>query len=101
MTALTAAQRSARARARRRESGTAELRMQITPGLRQMLADLQQWHDIEEQAEAIQLLILNAHAAGPAGSAPLLAVPRHEYTPSAAVTRTLRAAAQQQDDDDE
>ena len=37
MTALTPAERSARARARRRESGTAELRMQITPGLRQML----------------------------------------------------------------
>lgn len=47
------------------------------------------WHGIEEQAEAIQLLIMNAHAAGSTGSALMLAVPRHDFTPSENVARRL------------
>ena len=50
------------------------------------------WHGIEEQAEAIQNMILNAHAAGPEGSAAMLASPRHVFTPSPAVARRLHEA---------
>lgn len=57
-----------------------------------MLADLMAWNGIKEQAEAIQLLIMNAHAAGPTGSAPMLAIPRHEFTPSENVARQLYQA---------
>ena len=57
-----------------------------------MLADMMEWHGIEEISEAVQLLILNAHALGPEGSAHLLAVPRHEIEISENVARALRKA---------
>lgn len=66
-----------------------ELRHRMRPGPRKRLADLQGWHSIEEQAEAIQLLIMHAHDLGPEGSAPLLAIPRHDFTPSENVARQL------------
>lgn len=46
--------------AKRAAVGEVELRRRVRPGIRAMLADLMAWHDIEEQAEAIQLLALNA-----------------------------------------
>lgn len=89
MTAKTATERSAKAAAKRARLGEEELRHRVRPGIKAKLADLMQWHGIEEQAEAVQLLILNAHAAGSAGSAPLLSVPRHEITISENVARKL------------
>jgi hypothetical protein len=92
MTALSQKERSARAAAKREAAGEVELRHRVRPGIRAKLDDLMRWHGIKEQAEAIQLLIMNAHAAGPAGSAPMLAVPRHEFTPSENVARQLYRA---------
>ncbi|MFC0667066.1 hypothetical protein ACFSKY_22785 [Azotobacter chroococcum] len=89
MTAKTQAERSAKAAAKRDRLGEEELRHRVRPGIKAKLADLMQWNGIEEQTEAIQLLILNAHAAGPAGSAPLLSVPRHEITVSENVAQRL------------
>ncbi|SFY33106.1 hypothetical protein [Azotobacter vinelandii] len=89
MTAKTAAERSAKAAAKRAKLGEEELRHRVRPGTKAMLLELMAWHGIEEQAEAVQLLILNAHAAGPAGSAPLLSVPRHEITISENVAQRL------------
>ncbi|MCY1378992.1 hypothetical protein D9M69_666720 [compost metagenome] len=83
--------RSAKSAAKRKEFDEKELRHRVRPGIHQKLADLMEWHGIEEQAEAIQLLIMNAHAQGPEGSAPALAIPRHEYTPSKNVARQLQA----------
>jgi hypothetical protein len=37
------------------------------------------WNGIEEQGEAITLMIHHLHALGPQKSAPLLAPPRHVY----------------------
>lgn len=82
-------QRSARTAAKRQALDERELRHRVRPGIRNMLADLMQWHGIEEQAEAIQLLIMNAHAAGPEGSAAMLATPRHVFTVSQRVARKL------------
>lgn len=65
------------------------LRHRLRPGPRQDFAELMRWHGIEEQAEAIQLLIMHAHDLGPEGSAPLLAIPRHDCTPSDFVARQL------------
>lgn len=73
-----------------------ELRHRVRPGTRAMLDNLMRWHGIEEMAEAIQLLIMNAHDLGPEGSAPLLAVPRHEFTPSANVARQLLEQGQRE-----
>lgn len=88
-------QRSAKAAAKRQALDERELRHRVRPGIRNMLADLMQWHGIEEQAEAIQLLIMNAHAAGPDGSAPMLETPRHVFTVSRIVARKLEQMGRQ------
>lgn len=90
MKALTQKERSARAAARRAARGEVELRHRVGPGIAAMLDDIMGWH--AKKAEAIQLLIMNAHAAGPDGSAPMLAVPRHEIRLSENVARTLYQA---------
>lgn len=141
MTAKTNAERSAKTAAKRKAVGEEELRHRVRPGIRAMLADLMAWHGIKEQAEAIQLLALNAdsvqllppaagvevlrhrarpgliakleslaggdpqliglvveslivtaHAAGPEGSAPILAIPRHEISFSENVAHALYLA---------
>lgn len=92
MTAASQKERDAKTAAKRAAAGEVELRHRVRPGIRAMLADLMAWRGIKEQAEAIQLLIMNAHAAGRDGSAQMLAVPRHDFTPSENVARKLYKA---------
>lgn len=87
--AKTTQQRSAEAAARRRQKSIEDLRLPAPPGTRQQLADLMQWHGLSTMAEAMSLLILNAHALGPEQSAPLLAVPRHKITITQSVAHQL------------
>lgn len=68
-----------------------DLRHRLRPGPQRKLAELMRWHDIEDMGEAIQLLIMHAHDLGPEGSAPLLAVPRHEIRISESVAQRLRS----------
>ncbi|OBY48714.1 hypothetical protein [Pseudomonas sp. AU12215] len=82
-------ERSAAAAAKRQRLDETELRHRVRRGTRAMLENLMRWHGIEERAEAIQLLIMHAHDLGPEGSAPLLAIPRHDFTPSDFVARKL------------
>lgn len=90
--AMDQKERNQRTAAKRAAAGEIELRHRVRTGIRAMLSDLMQWHDIEEIGEAVQLLIMNAHAAGPDGSATMLAIPRHEYRAPENVARTLRRA---------
>ena len=96
MTARSSKERSAKAAARRRERGEVILRLPTLEGTRQQLDELMQWHGIEEMAEAMTLMIRNAHALGREGSAALLAVPRHEIAITPNVARRLRAEGQRQ-----
>ena len=89
MTARSSKERSAKAAARRRERGEVILRLPTLEGTRQQLEELMQWHGIEEMAEAMTLMIRNAHALGREGSAGLLAVPRHEIRICPSVARKL------------
>lgn len=89
MAAKTQQERSAKAALKRAELDETELRHRCRRGTRDKLAELMAWHGITEQAEAIQLLIWNAHALGPEGSAPAMAIPRHEYALSESVAREL------------
>ncbi|MDF3868446.1 hypothetical protein P3W53_28585 [Pseudomonas denitrificans (nom. rej.)] len=73
-----------------------DLRHRLRPGPRRKLAELQGWNGIEEQGEAIELLIMHAHDLGPEGSAPLLAIPRHDFTPSEFVARKLDRLGRQE-----
>lgn len=92
MTALTQKERSARAAAKRAARGEVELRAHLGPGIFAMIDNLMKWGEIKERTELIQLLIMNAHAAGPDGSAPMLAVPRHDLGSLENVARKLYKA---------
>lgn len=84
------ADRSAKAAAKRKERGEEEIRLHCLPGTRQALAELMTWSGIEEQGEAITLMIHHLHGLGPGGALPLLTPPRHEITVSPTVTRKLQ-----------
>ncbi|CAM3212139.1 hypothetical protein [Pseudomonas fluorescens] len=83
-------ERSAKTAARRKTRGEEELRLHTMAGTRQALADLMAWHGIEEQGEAMTLMIHHLHGLGPAGSAKFLAPPRHETCLSKSVLRDFR-----------
>lgn len=85
-------ERSAKTAARRKARGEEELRMHAMAGTRQALADLMAWHGIEEQGEAMTLMIHRLHELGPQKSAPLLAPPRHTYEIPENVSRKLELA---------
>ena len=84
------ADRSARASAKRKGRGEEELRMHALAGTRQVLADLMEWHQIDEQGEAMTLALHHLHALGPKGSAPFFTPPRHEITVSPSASRKLQ-----------
>jgi hypothetical protein len=73
------AERSSKAAAKRKERGEVEIRFHSLPATRQALAELMAWSGIDEQGEAITLMIHHLHALGPQKSAPLLTPPRHVY----------------------
>jgi hypothetical protein len=85
-------ERSAKTAARRKTRGEEEIRLHCMAGTRQALAELMAWSGIEEQGEAITLMIHHLHALGPQKSAPLLAPPRHEYEIPENVSRKLEIA---------
>ncbi|WP_223466190.1 hypothetical protein [Pseudomonas sp. GL-RE-26] len=85
-------ERSAKTATKRKTRGEEELRMHAMAGTRQALADLMAWHGIEEQGEAMTLMIHHLHGLGPQKSAPLLAPPRHEYVIPENVSRKLELA---------
>lgn len=91
---MTQQKRSAKAAAKRRALGEVELRHRVRPGIRTLLDDLMAWHEIEQQAEAMQLLIMNAHALGPTGSAAIFKVPRHDIEISESVALEIRRRGQ-------
>lgn len=77
--AKTTQQRSADSAAKALAANEQELRHSVRPGIRAKLSELMAWHEIDQISEAVQLLILNAHALGPEGSWPMLAIPRHDF----------------------
>lgn len=84
--------RSAKTAARRKTRGEEEIRLHCMAGTRQALADLMAWSGIDEQGEAMTLMIHHLHGLGPVGSAQFLAAPRHEITISENVSRELKLA---------
>lgn len=89
-------QRSAKRNAARQAKGVEELRLLTMAGTRAALADLMAWHGIEQQAEAMTLMIHNMHALGPEGSASAFTVPRHKVEISENVARALMAQGERQ-----
>ena len=85
-------ERSAKTAARRKARGEEELRLHTLEGTRIALSELMAWNGIDEQGEAMTLMIHHLHALGPAGSARFLKPPRHEITISENVSRKLEMA---------
>ena len=71
-----------------------DLRLKVRPGTKQALAELMQWAGIEEQGEALTLMIHRLHELGPDRALPLLEVPRHEITVSPKMSATLSVVRQ-------
>ena len=90
------ADRSAKAAAKRKERGEEEIRLHCLPGTRQALAQLMAWSGIEEQGEAITLMIHHLRCLGPGGARPLLTPPRHEYVITENVSRKLQLSYENQ-----
>lgn len=87
--AKTQQQRSAASDAKAKAAGQEELRHYVRPGTRAMLAELMAWNGVTVISEAVQYLIMNAHALGPDGSAAALAPPRHDFALPENVAREL------------
>ncbi len=85
-------ERSAKTAAKRKSRGEEELRMHALGGTLKVLADLMEWHQIDEKGEAMTLALHHLHALGPTGSAPFFAPPRHEITISENVSAKLQIA---------
>lgn len=85
-------ERSAKTAARRKTRGEEEIRLHCMTGTRQALAELMAWSGIEEQGEAITLMIHHLHAMGPQKCLPMLDPPRHEYKIPENVSRKLELA---------
>lgn len=84
--------RSAKTAARRKTRGEEEIRLHCMAGTRQALAELMAWSGIEEQGEAITLMIHHLHTMGPQKCLPMLDPPRHEYVIHENVSRKLELA---------
>lgn len=92
--AKTGKERSAKTAAKRIEYDEKELRHRLRLGTRQKLEELMAWNDIEEISEAIQNLIINAHALGPTLSYQAIESPRHKIKVSENVARMIHSAGQ-------
>ena len=90
------AERLEKAAAKRKSRGEEEIRLHCLAGTRQALAELMAWSGIEEQGEAITLMIHHRHGLGPGGALPLLTPPRHEYEIPENVSRKLKLAHDRQ-----
>lgn len=88
--AKTGQERSAKAAEKRIEYDEKELRHRLRFGSRKMLDELMAWNGIEEISEAVQNLILNAHALGPTLSYQAIQSPRHKVQISENVARMFR-----------
>lgn len=87
--ALTPKQRDEKRREKEEKAGIEDLRMKAGRGTRQALAEIMQWAEVEENGEAMTLLIHRIHELGPEAARHFLSAPRHEIVISDLVARRL------------
>ncbi|WP_054904575.1 hypothetical protein [Pseudomonas sp. NBRC 111144] len=87
--ALTSKQRDEKRKEKEAKAGIEELRMKTRAGTRQALAEIMQWAEVEENGEAMTLLIHRIHELGPEAARHFLSAPRHEIVISDFVARRL------------
>ena len=87
--AMSPKERDEKRRAKAARLQEEDLRLKVRPGTKQAPLELMEWAGIEEQGEAMTLMIHHLHGLGPGGALPLLTPPRHEITVSPSVVRKL------------
>lgn len=87
--ALTQQQRDEKRRAKAAKAQEEDLRMKARPGTRQALAEIMEWAQVEENGEAMTLLIHRIHELGPEAACYFLSAPRHEIVISDFVAQRL------------
>lgn len=87
--ALTQQQRDEKRRAKAAMVGEEDLRMKVRAGTRQALAEIMEWAKVEENGEAMTLMIHRIHELGPEAARHFLSAPRHEIVVSDFVARRL------------
>lgn len=86
---MTQQERSAKSAEKRKAMNEEELRLRVRPGTKQALSELMEWAEIEEQGEALTLMIHHLHSLGKEGAIGFLTPPRHIYQISESVARKL------------
>lgn len=94
--ALTQQQRDEKRREKAIKLQEEDLRLKVRPGTKKALADLMEWAGIEEQGEAMTLMIHHLHALGPGKAKPLLEPPLHKIELSEVVVRKLEMASRRE-----
>lgn len=87
--ALTQQQRDEKRRKKAEAAQEEDLRLKVRPGTRQALAEIKDWAEVEENGEAMTLLIHRIHELGPEAARHFLSAPRHEIVVSDFVARRL------------
>lgn len=87
--ALTPQQRDDKRKKKEAKAGVEELRMKARSGTRQAPTEIMQWADVEENGEAMTLLIHRIHELGPEAARHFLSAPRHEIVISKYVEQSL------------
>ncbi|MBF8793424.1 hypothetical protein IRZ70_11480 [Pseudomonas monteilii] len=87
--AMTPQERDEKRKKKEAKAGVEELRMKTRAGTRQALAEIMQWAEVEENGEAMTLLIHRIHELGPEAARHFLSAPRHEIVISKYVEQSL------------
>ncbi|WP_207936450.1 hypothetical protein [Pseudomonas sp. 51_B] len=87
--AMTPQERDEKRKKKEAKAGVEELRMKTRAGTRQALAEIMQWAQVEENGEAMTLLIHRIHELGPEAARHFLSAPRHEIVISEYVAQSL------------
>ena len=87
--AMTPQERDEKRKKKEAKAGVEELRMKARAGTRQALAEIMQWAEVEENGEAMTLLVHRIHELGPEAARHFLSAPRHEIVISEYVEQCL------------
>lgn len=87
--AMTPQERDKKRRKKETKVGIEDLRMKAGQGTRQALSEIMEWAEVEENGEAMTLLIHRIHELGPEAARHFLSAPRHEIVVSDFVARRL------------
>ncbi len=87
--ALTQQQRDEKRRDKAERLQEEDLRLKVRPGTKQALLELMEWAGIEEQGEAMTLMIHRLHELTRDEAVKLLKPPRHKIELSPSVARKL------------